>query len=715
MPDKALSAEDVPAARRKRFGDGVPAAAAALTGALFVGLTAAGVLPWYASTALLLASAALFRRPWTVLCILVFLFGFGAFRLRAALEPRPELGTRDLRSHAVLVVDDARISSVPGVNGGVRSVRAKLRSFTDPATGRERPGRDAAVMLVLPEECLLPRCGTVIEASGVVSPLAFADEGDEFIARLKRRGFCAVVRADDWRCSGRETGVRTLLADGRDAMLVRLFDGVHGAEVKKLAAALYCGVVSGLPGEVREDFAAAGIVHIFSVSGIHVAVLALCFAWLLRFLSFRVRYPALTILVWLYVLATGAGTPAVRAGVMVTLWALLRVLLLRLRGIDVLCWTAVLVLLIDPMLVADPGAQYSFLITGALLLLAERRDSRRFPRRAEPEFVPRLFSPRYRRAAKWCAENAKTIGIGAGTAFLAGAAVALRTGQRRLGTGAVAANVLIALLMPIFFALFFIQLAAGACGLGRFTAGGFEWAFLRLRDFAAFFAENFPDAGVVPPHWSVTLVYLLALLVLLRSRRKLTRGVAGTVLAAIALWQLARPYTLPPAVLVHAAEYGRPPLVAAADPARRRAVVVNAPDPGSARRAAEFLRARGIREVEVLTLSARDGVAKKGLAALEREAKIRRFRFGANIAKPPAVGGAAAENAEKYGDLCRIVPLEGGFRLEYFDHGSKLCFGVTVTEGDAGCEVVVERPGKRAAHTLPWSIDREEWVYEFTE
>ena len=680
------------------------AATAALAGALLVGVTAAGVLPWYVPLAATLTAPAVFRRPWAVLCLIVFLFGWGVFRLRTMPTTRPELGTRDFHTRAVLVLDDARISAVPGLDGGVRTLPAKLREYGCPATGRMLPGGNTPAVLIFPEETPVPPCGTVIEVEGAVSPLAAADDRDEFISRLKRRGATAVVRCEKFRRIGRETGVRQLLADGRDTLLRRLFDGVDSPVVRKLAAGLYCGVASGIPGEVRQDFAAAGIIHIFSVSGIHVAVLALCFAWLLRTLPFRIRGPVLAVLVWLYVLTTGAGTPAVRAGVMVTLWALLRASLLRLRGTDVLGWTAALLLVLNPRLVTDPGAQYSFLITGALLLLAERR---RFPRRDEPDFVPPVFSSRRRKLSETLRSRAETVGIGAGTAFLAGAAVSLRTNRYQLGTGAVAANILLALLMPGFFALFFIQLFMGFCGMGRFTAPGFEWAFLRLRDFAAFFAEHFPDAGAVPPHWGVTLVYILALLTLLRSNGKAVRIGAAVVLGGIALWQLARPYTLPPAVLVSSSGYGGPPLVAVADPARRRAAVVNAPDAATARHAAEFLRRRGIRELEVFAASASEGAAKSGVAALKRELKIRQMR--------PATKTADKENGMKNCDPCRMTPLKNGFRLDYFDPGSKLYIGVAVTAGDAGYEVTAEHRGKRVSRSLPWSIDREEMEYEFAD
>ena len=81
----------------------------------------------------------------------------------------------------------------------------------------------------------------------------------------------------------------------------------------------------------------------------------------------------------------------------------------------------------------------------------------------------------------------------------------------------------------------------------------------------------------------------------------------------------------------------------------------------------------------------------------------------------PATKTADKENGMKNCDPCRMTPLKNGFRLDYFDPGSKLYIGVAVTAGDAGYEVTAEHRGKRVSRSLPWSIDREEMEYEFAD
>ena len=83
--------------------------------------------------------------------------------------------------------------------------------------------------------------------------------------------------------------------------------------------------------------------------------------------------------------------------------------------------------------------------------------------------------------------------------------------------------------------------------------------------------------------------------------------------------------------------------------------------------------------------------------------------------KSPVTLPAAVETPEIHRDLFRVSGIKNGFRLDYSDPGSKLYFGVTVTDGDAGRTVVVERSGRRELRRFLWSIRPENWEYEFND
>jgi competence protein ComEC len=135
-----------------------------------------------------------------------------------------------------------------------------------------------------------------------------------------------------------------------------------------MARALIIGDMTGIPADVRDRYARAGLVHMLSVSGLHVGIIALA----LEILALVMRAPlkpariiTLTILA-AYVIGIGAPAPAVRAAVM--LGALL---LSRLLQRPTSKW-AVLALgagvpLIDPRVALDLGWQLSVAGTAALI------------------------------------------------------------------------------------------------------------------------------------------------------------------------------------------------------------------------------------------------------------------------------------------------------------------------------------------------------------
>ena len=97
----------------------------------------------------------------------------------------------------------------------------------------------------------------------------------------------------------------------------RAIDAAFGADAP-LARALLIADTRGLSPAVRERYAAAGLVHMLSISGLHVGIIALAMSLLLR--SARVPPAAAAlgtaVLTAFYVAVIGAPAPAVRAAAM---------------------------------------------------------------------------------------------------------------------------------------------------------------------------------------------------------------------------------------------------------------------------------------------------------------------------------------------------------------------------------------------------------------
>lgn len=169
-------------------------------------------------------------------------------------------------------------------------------------TLRSGPCRSAATLLVLSGRAA---AGEVALVRGVASA---GDRGvlvrSAALSEVRRPRSFASMRAD--------VGARIDRLFGADAPLVR---------------ALVIADMSSVPGDQRDRFARAGLVHMLSVSGLHVAIIALA----LELLASAMRVPPTAgrigtlALLALYVIAIGAPPPAVRAAVMLGLLVVSRV------------------------------------------------------------------------------------------------------------------------------------------------------------------------------------------------------------------------------------------------------------------------------------------------------------------------------------------------------------------------------------------------------
>ncbi len=129
-----------------------------------------------------------------------------------------------------------------------------------------------------------------------------------------------------------------------------------------LLAATMLGRTALLPAEAKEAFAATGTLHLFAISGLHIAGMAAALLWLAR----RARLPELPAglailgLLWLYVQVTGASPSSVRAWIMAAfLWGG-RAGERDTPALQSLALACAVTLLLSPEACADAGFQLSY-------------------------------------------------------------------------------------------------------------------------------------------------------------------------------------------------------------------------------------------------------------------------------------------------------------------------------------------------------------------
>jgi competence protein ComEC len=138
-----------------------------------------------------------------------------------------------------------------------------------------------------------------------------------------------------------------------------------------LLAAMLFGDRKQLDKDLVNEFSQAGIVHVLSVSGLHVGIIYLVINWLLKrfiILPGKLRPLAAMACVWFYTGLTGLSPSACRAAGMISLFAVSGMLGRNLRGIEILASTALLHCLIDPWVVFSCGAQLSYLAVGGIFI-----------------------------------------------------------------------------------------------------------------------------------------------------------------------------------------------------------------------------------------------------------------------------------------------------------------------------------------------------------
>lgn len=142
-------------------------------------------------------------------------------------------------------------------------------------------------------------------------------------------------------------------------------NGLEGQEFA-VAAALLLGQNDMLDNETRQAYSGSGVTHILSVSGLHVGVIFIIINFLLGFMKKegkQLYFKTFLILVtiWAYALLTGMSPPVMRSAAMFTFISLGNASKRNVHIINSLSVSAILLLLIDPLMISNIGFQLSYL------------------------------------------------------------------------------------------------------------------------------------------------------------------------------------------------------------------------------------------------------------------------------------------------------------------------------------------------------------------
>lgn len=387
----------------------------------------------------------------------------------------------------------------------------------------------------------------------------------------------------------------------REIMLNRLLYGIKNQRVSSMAAKLFFGASSGAPVEIKENFIESGIIHLFSVSGLHVMIIAAIFTFLLCPLPFSLRHQLIALITIFYVLCTGASLPAVRAGSMIVLWCIMRSKLYPSSNWDAMMYVWSIFALLTPDAVGSISALYSFGITGALILLLERLNDYTEKRYQIIDLMPSQ-SETAKKQRKYIVSLRKFFTPVAVAAVALAASCGISISSQNIFTpGSLPANLLLTLLTPLLFGAMLLKLTLGTIFSFADQIGAFllESSFQLLADAAGHMVELFsPLALYKPPFWSVALFYfcLFAALGLRSAKTRWWFCFAALVIAGC--WFFISPSRVPYFMAISNGN-NTPAMLAIVFPTNDYAFIMDIPDKNSARLASILLQRHGCRKAAV--------------------------------------------------------------------------------------------------------------------
>ena len=154
---------------------------------------------------------------------------------------------------------------------------------------------------------------------------------------------------------------------GRQTCIKILDKHLNSDNERSVGAALILGFKDEIPQEVLTAYINTGSMHVLSVSGLHVGVVAIMLELLLKKISTRRRWWRVTkpivliFFIWVFSIFTGASAAVLRAAVMFSFLILGRSLRREVNIYNILAISAFVLLCYNPFLLMDVGFQLSYM------------------------------------------------------------------------------------------------------------------------------------------------------------------------------------------------------------------------------------------------------------------------------------------------------------------------------------------------------------------
>ena len=216
--------------------------------------------------------------------------------------------------------------------------------------------------------------GAVVRVEGFLDLVPAPLSPGEFDYRhyLERRGIIAQVKAEGYpEIKAQGQGLSSFWA----ALRLRIVDGINSSlpeEESLFLQGLLLGSKEGMTPDDRDLYQKTGVMHLFAVSGLHLGFVFIALMAAAGSLGLK-RLPTFILVtagLWGYAALIDFTSPVTRAAVMATVGLAAYLWQERRNAINSLALAALVLLLLNPVVLFDPGFQLSFVATWGIIYLA---------------------------------------------------------------------------------------------------------------------------------------------------------------------------------------------------------------------------------------------------------------------------------------------------------------------------------------------------------
>lgn len=318
-----------------------------------------------------------YRYRWVFGAVTLFVFAFLGYFRAGVQEP-----FSDIHYNKVPVGEGwylARVLEPPTEKEKTLKVELELEGFKSDTLMMPVAGRVMAYFQKSEETASLDYGDVLLFSSSIreVSPPMNPEEFD-YKRYLERRGVSGTVflRQGEWFHTGMRNvhPIRAFAYRFRESLLSALQRCGVTEDEFGVGAAILLGYDESLPAQVRQNYVAAGAMHILCVSGMHVGIIYLLASFILGFMgkgkkAAFVRRIVLLVLIWFYALLTGLSPSIMRSALMISF--LIFGELIRRKGyaLNSIAASAFFILLVNPNNLYAIGFQLSYVAVVGIVLL----------------------------------------------------------------------------------------------------------------------------------------------------------------------------------------------------------------------------------------------------------------------------------------------------------------------------------------------------------